>query len=100
MFAKLLAWMALRLRCDATKDIKILVLRHQLAMLQRHTPRPRMSSRANWVLLWLGPTLTPRDTGSGPGPGTSLMVSGRSARRISRVRFTSVKTAHAERNDQ
>ena len=43
MFARLLAWMALRIRSDTTKDIEILVLRHQLAVLQRRTPRPRMS---------------------------------------------------------
>ena len=35
MCAKLLAWMALRTRSDTTKDIEILVLRHQLAVLQR-----------------------------------------------------------------
>ena len=43
MFAKLLGWIVLRTRADATKDIEILVLRHQLAVLQRRTPRPRMS---------------------------------------------------------
>jgi hypothetical protein len=43
MFAKLLGWMALRIRSDTTKDIEILVLRHQLAVLQRHTARLRMS---------------------------------------------------------
>lgn len=43
MFSKLLGWIVLRTRSDATKDIEILVLRHQLAMLQRRTPRPRMS---------------------------------------------------------
>src|SRR3954471_19089035 len=43
MFAKLLGWIVLRTRSDATKDIEILVLRHQLAVLQRRTPRPRMS---------------------------------------------------------
>jgi putative transposase len=43
MFAKLLGWMLLRIRSDTTKDIEILVLRHQLAVLQRRTPRPRMS---------------------------------------------------------
>jgi hypothetical protein len=42
MFAKLLGWMVLRIRSDTTKDIEILVLRHQLAVLQRRTPRPRM----------------------------------------------------------
>ena len=34
MFAKLLGWIVLRTRADATKDIEILVLRHQLAVLQ------------------------------------------------------------------
>ena len=43
MFAKLLGWIVLRTRSDATKEIEILVLRHQLAVLQRRTPRPRMT---------------------------------------------------------
>jgi putative transposase len=45
MFAKLLGWIVLRTRSDTTKDVEILVLRHQLAVLQRRTPRPRM----NWT---------------------------------------------------
>jgi putative transposase len=43
VFSKLLSWMVLRSRSDATKDIEILVLRHQLPVLQRRTPRPRLS---------------------------------------------------------
>jgi len=43
MFSKLLGWIVLRSRSDTTKDIEILVLRHQLAVLQRRTPRPSMS---------------------------------------------------------
>jgi hypothetical protein len=43
MFTTLLSWMALCARSDTTKEIEILVLRHQLAVLQRRTPRPRMS---------------------------------------------------------
>jgi hypothetical protein len=38
-FGKLLAWMVLRTRSDTTKEIAILVLRHQHAVLQRRTPR-------------------------------------------------------------
>jgi hypothetical protein len=41
MFSKLLGWIVLRTRSDTTKDIEILVLRHQLAVLQRQTPRLR-----------------------------------------------------------
>jgi hypothetical protein len=40
---KLLGWMVLCTRSETTKEIEILVLRHQLAVLQRRTPRPRMS---------------------------------------------------------
>ena len=43
MFVKLLSWIVLRARSDTTKEIEILVLRHQLAVLQRRTPRPRIS---------------------------------------------------------
>jgi hypothetical protein len=43
MFVKLLSWMVLRIRSDAAKEIEILVLRHQLAVLQRRRPRPRIS---------------------------------------------------------
>jgi hypothetical protein len=35
--------MVLRTRSDTTKEIEILLLRHQLAVLQRRTPRPRRS---------------------------------------------------------
>jgi putative transposase len=44
MFAKLLSWMALHIRSDTANEIEILVLRHQLAVLQRRTPQPRL----NW----------------------------------------------------
>jgi hypothetical protein len=45
MFAKLLGWMVLHARSETAKEIEILVLRHQLAVLQRRTSRPRM----NWT---------------------------------------------------
>jgi putative transposase len=35
--------MVRRSRSDTAKEIEILVLRHQLAVLQRHAPRPRIS---------------------------------------------------------
>jgi putative transposase len=43
MFAKLLGWTVLRARSDTAKDIEILVLRHQLTVLHRRTPRLRIS---------------------------------------------------------
>jgi hypothetical protein len=40
MFSTLLRWLVLHARSDTSKEIEILVLRHQLAVLQRRTPRP------------------------------------------------------------
>jgi putative transposase len=59
-FAKLLAWTALRTRSDTTKDIEILVLRHQLAVLQRRRPRPRISWTDRAVISALGRLLPAR----------------------------------------
>jgi len=42
-FTKQLGWMVLLIRSDTAKEVEILVLRHQLAVLGRRTPRPRMS---------------------------------------------------------
>jgi hypothetical protein len=42
--------MVLHTRSDTTKYIEILVLRHQLAVLQGRTPRPRMTGpTAPWT---------------------------------------------------
>jgi putative transposase len=43
MFFKLLGWLVLRARSESGKEIEILVLRHQLAVLRRQTRRPRLS---------------------------------------------------------
>jgi hypothetical protein len=40
---KPLSWIVLYARSDTTQEIEILVLRHQLAVQQRRTPRPRIS---------------------------------------------------------
>jgi hypothetical protein len=46
-FARVLSWLALIARSDATKDVGILVLRHEVAVqvLRRHNPRPTLG----WV---------------------------------------------------
>ena len=43
MISTLLGWIGLRARCDTSKEIEILVLRHQLAVLQRRPSRPMLS---------------------------------------------------------
>jgi hypothetical protein len=39
MISRLLGWVVLRARSDTAKEIEILVLRHQLAVLRRRAPR-------------------------------------------------------------
>jgi putative transposase len=41
----MLSWLALLARSDAAKDVEILVLRHEVAVLRRHNPRPTVT----WV---------------------------------------------------
>jgi putative transposase len=48
-FTRVLDWMVLLARSDDAKEIEILVLRHQLAVLQRGATRPRM--RADRALI-------------------------------------------------
>ena len=44
ILARLLSWLALLARSDATKDVEVLVLRHKVAILRRPNPRPRHAS--------------------------------------------------------
>ena len=60
MFAKLLSWMVLHVRSHTAKEIEILVLRHQLAVLQRRTPQLRISWSDRAVIAALGRILPPR----------------------------------------
>jgi putative transposase len=43
--ARVLSWLALLAQSDAAKDAEILVLRHEVAVLRRHNPRPALT----WV---------------------------------------------------
>ena len=43
MLVRVLSWLALFARSDATKDAEILTLRHEVAVLRRSNPRPKMS---------------------------------------------------------
>ena len=44
MLARMLSWLALLARSDATKDVEILVLRHEVAVLRRRNPHPTLTS--------------------------------------------------------
>src|SRR3954447_10265763 len=43
MLVRVLSWLALLARFDSAKDAEILTLRHELAVLRRTNPRPKMS---------------------------------------------------------
>ena len=60
MLAKLPIWMVLHARSDTTKEIEILILRHQLAVLQRRRPRPPISWSDRAVLAALARLLPAR----------------------------------------
>jgi putative transposase len=45
IFCRLLSWLTLLLRASSSKDVELLVLRHEVAVLRRTNPKPRL----NWA---------------------------------------------------
>jgi hypothetical protein len=73
IFVRLLGWLGLLSRSDASKQAEILVLRHQLAVLRRQVARPRPSWADRAVIAALA-RLLPRSRRIGlfVTPGTVL----------------------------
>jgi hypothetical protein len=42
IFSQLLGWLMLLGRASLSKDVELLVLRHEVAVLRRTNPRPRL----------------------------------------------------------
>jgi putative transposase len=43
MLCRIFGWLVLLARADRTKDLEILLLRHEVAVLRRRNPRPTLT---------------------------------------------------------
>jgi putative transposase len=85
MFVRLTGWLALLARSAASKDAELLVLRHEVAVLRRQHPRPKLDWADRAVFAALGRLLsTPARMSRLVTPGTLL----RWHRRLVRWRWT------------
>jgi hypothetical protein len=60
VFVRIVGWLALFARSSASKDVEILALRHEVAVLRRGNPKPRLDWADRAIISALA-RLLPRD---------------------------------------
>jgi putative transposase len=58
MFVRLIGWLALLARSAASKDAELLMLRHEVAVLRRQHPRPKLDWADRAIFAPLGRLLS------------------------------------------
>ena len=67
IFSQLLSWLTLLGRTTSSKDIELLVLRHEVAVLRRTNPRPRLDWADRAAVRRADPAPPPQPARSSPG---------------------------------
>jgi putative transposase len=68
--ATLLSWLALSARSSASKNAEILILRHEVAVLRRGNPKPRIDWTDRALLAALAPAHGDQEVDPAQGSGT------------------------------
>ena len=94
LLVRVLSWLALLARSGAAKDVEILVLRHEVAVLRRHNSRPALTWGDRALLSALGRLQSVRASYADRAMCALAVISGPPIRRMSAQSSDSTCCAH------